>query len=75
METTQKLAQHYLSTLKNVDNVDLSVTELSSFNMFFGFVLCWFAIVNLKIFCTIVLNVFFFGAFSVAPTHCERPLG
>jgi hypothetical protein len=34
VDTTQKLAHHFLSTLKNVDNVVNSGTEFSTFNPF-----------------------------------------
>ena len=34
VQTTQKLAHHFLSTLKHVDNVADSGTELSTFNPF-----------------------------------------
>jgi hypothetical protein len=34
VETILKLAHHFLSTLKNVDNVAYSGTELSTFNPF-----------------------------------------
>jgi len=34
VQTTQKLAHHFLSTLKFVDNVVNSGTELSTFNPF-----------------------------------------
>ena len=34
VQTTQKLAHHFLSTLKNVDNVANSGTEFNTFNPF-----------------------------------------
>ena len=73
VQTTQKLAHHFLSTLKFVDNVVNSGTEFSTFNPFVvGSTPAGPTIKSKKALCTLVPSAFFMGAFIVASTQCER---
>ena len=68
-QTTQKLAHHFLSTLKNVDNVVNSGTEFSTFNPFVvGSTPAGPTSHEVKTPCTKVWGVFF-RLCSTAKTH------
>ena len=69
VQTTQKLAHHFLSTLKHVDNVADSGTEFSTFNPFVvGSTPAGPTSYQVKTPCTKVWGVFF-RLCSTAKTH------
>ena len=72
VQTTQKLAHHFLSTLKFVDNVVNSGTEFSTFNPFVvGSTPAGPTSYQVKTPCTKVLGVFFRPC-STTKTLCEH---